>query len=285
MEVRDRTGRGTILIVLIRMERVLQNTWHCGIYFYMRHLVMSKTFFTSDLHFLHKNIVQYTERGVKTSQEEHDSWLVKLWNSQVSKSDRVWHLGDFCMSRKPEDWLKILGKLNGQKFFIKGNHCSSDVLKKLSRDSHWQFHDYKEIKLGDQHICLMHFPIAHWHRQRYGVWMLHGHLHGNQCAVNGKILDVGLDSAYNIFGEHRFFEFSEIQELMSNKSELDHHSTERSVLSDSFNRGAETLEEATTSAREMAKNLQEEGKLLKATTDRSCARSCNTCTRAENKSE
>lgn len=182
------------------------------------------TWFTSDLHFQHKRIVEFTNRKIVTTQEDHDEWLIDLWNKQVATSDRVYHLGDFCFSRNAADWSKIIKRLNGQKFFIKGNHDSSDVLKFAEKNMNLVWYDYKQIKIDKQDVVLFHFPILSWEKQRYGSFHLHGHSHGS-LQGHGKILDVGIDSAYNILGEHRLFSEQDVLEYMQqqNASTIDHH--------------------------------------------------------------
>lgn len=145
------------------------------------------TWFTSDLHFRHKKIVEYTKRGQETTQENHDSWLIDLWNSQVKAGELVWHTGDFCFSRDVDEIEDILRKLNGVKHFIKGNHDDRKILtelKKRNAISWWG--DYKEIKLGDIPTCLFHFPIASWHKQHYGSIHLHGHCVDMQTEILTK---------------------------------------------------------------------------------------------------
>lgn len=142
------------------------------------------TWFVSDLHFLHKNIVEYTKRGQETTQENHDSWLINLWNSQVKAGELVWHTGDFCFSRDVDEIEDILRKLNGVKHFIKGNHDDRKILtelKKRNAISWWG--DYKEIKLGKQTAVLFHFPMAIWHKQHYGSIHLHGHCFDDKTQV------------------------------------------------------------------------------------------------------
>lgn len=175
--------------------------------------------YTSDLHFSHKRIVEFTNRAVETTQELHDRWLIDLWNSQVSKGHLVYHMGDFSFAKNYEDIASVVYQLNGQKIFIKGNHDRSEHLDQLAKDNliaAW--YDYKEIKIAGTKTCLFHFPISSWANQSHGSWHCHGHSHGNHVDSKGKMLDVGLDSAYNIFGQHKFFSEEDIQEIMQKKS-------------------------------------------------------------------
>jgi calcineurin-like phosphoesterase family protein len=182
--------------------------------------------FTSDLHHSHKRIVEFTNRGKDTTQENHDEWLSGIWNNQVSAGDLVYHLGDFSFAKHYEDIAGFVSKLNGQKIFIKGNHDDHKNLDKLVSDGLIQaWYDYKEIKIGGVTVCLFHFPIKFWHKQAHGSFQLHGHLHGADSGIDGKILDVGIDSAFNIHGEHRFFSAEHVSDFMS-KSTIyvaDHH--------------------------------------------------------------
>lgn len=185
-----------------------------------------KTYFTSDLHFSHKRIVEFTNRGKETSQEDHDEWLTELWNNTVKSQDKVFHLGDFSFGTTYEQVALQVSKLKGQKFFIKGNHDRSKFLEQLKEDRLIQdWYEYKEIKLLDNSACLFHFPIASWHKQNYGSWHLHGHSHGNFTEGKGKILDVGIDSAYNITGKHEFFSEEDVMNYMQHKEiyVADHH--------------------------------------------------------------
>ena len=185
--------------------------------------------FTSDLHMAHKRIVEFTNRSVDTTQENHDEWLVDLWNSQVKKGDIVYSLGDFSFAKNYDDIAKFTQQLNGQKIFIKGNHDRREHLDQLVKDKLIQaWYDYKEIKLQDIPVVLFHFPISSWHRQGYGALHLHGHCHGNHKDNKGKMLDVGLDSAYNIFGGHKFFtEEAVVQLLKDNELYIADHHKER----------------------------------------------------------
>ena len=185
-----------------------------------------KTYFTSDLHFSHKRIVDFTNRGRETTSEDHDDWLVEVWNSIVKNEDRVFHLGDFSFSTTYDKVAAQVHKLKGQKFFVKGNHDRTEFMLRLKEDRLIQeYYEYKEIKLLGDTAVLFHFPIASWHKQGYGSLHLHGHSHGNFADSKGKMLDVGIDNSYNLFGEHRLFSESDIQEYMQAQEVqvADHH--------------------------------------------------------------
>lgn len=174
--------------------------------------------FTSDLHHMHNRIVEFTNRGESTTQENHTQWLTDVWNKNVSSGDLVYHLGDFSFAKKYDDIALFMQKLNGQKIFIKGNHDKRENLDQLVKDkliSAW--YDYKEIKLQDVPTVLFHFPIASWHRQSHGAIHLHGHSHGNFKDFRGKMLDVGIDSAYNLYGEHKFITEDEVITFMQHE--------------------------------------------------------------------
>ncbi len=188
----------------------------------------SRKLFTSDLHFFHKNICKYTDRSKVTTAEQHDQWLIDLWNSQVNKGDLVYLLGDVSFG-KLDQTIKILSQLNGQIIVIKGNHDKREELNKLKELNLIQnWHDYKEITINKQPICLFHFAISAWHRQGYGSWHAFGHSHGS-FENTGLSLDVGIDSSYNYFGEHKLFTFEDIEAIMKTKTfeVQDHHKDNR----------------------------------------------------------
>ena len=187
-------------------------------------------YFTSDLHHSHKNIVEFTDRGKVTTKELHNEWLINVWNYTVEKGDLVYHLGDLSFATKYNEIAEFVARLNGRIILLKGNHDREVNLQKLKGDNlieNW--HMYKEIKVPlstneVQHIDLFHFPISSWHKQGYGAWHLYGHSHGNHKS-GGKSLDVGLDSAYNQFKEHRFFSLLDVEHYMNQRAinTVDHH--------------------------------------------------------------
>src|ERR1035437_10371795 len=83
-----------------------------------------KTFFTSDTHFNHDNVIQYCGRPF-ASVDEMNREMIARWNSTVGPDDTVYHLGDFALGKFAEA-APILRRLNGaRKILVLGNHDRS----------------------------------------------------------------------------------------------------------------------------------------------------------------
>ncbi|MFT8246484.1 metallophosphoesterase family protein [Roseomonas sp. BN140053] len=148
---------------------------------------MSKTWFTSDTHFGHHNIIRYCSRPFGST-EEMDGELVARWNSVVSPHDEIWHLGDFVHrgQKSPGDYLRLL---NGRKNLVWGNHDNSEA----RTDPGWASSQaMAEIKVDGQRIVLLHYALRVWPRSHHGALHLYGHSHGN-LPGDRQSLDVGVD--------------------------------------------------------------------------------------------
>ena len=83
-----------------------------------------KTFFTSDTHFNHANVIQYCGRPF-ASVDEMNREMIARWNSTVGPDDTVYHLGDFALGKFAKA-APILHRLNGaRKILVLGNHDRS----------------------------------------------------------------------------------------------------------------------------------------------------------------
>ena len=178
------------------------------------------TWFTSDHHLGHENIIKYTERPYDSVQEM-DEDLIKKWNSVVDIGDVVYHLGDFTLGGINTS-KKYFSRLNGH-VHILNNFWHHD--KRWISNGYGNCYTKSDVVLIEdpilvleleQIIVLSHYPQAIWDRKHYGAWHLHGHSHTNSVA-EGKILDVGVDSAFALLGEYRPFSLSEVIEIMDKK--------------------------------------------------------------------
>jgi len=175
------------------------------------------TWFTSDLHFKHANIIKYCNRPFNTV-EEMDLELINNWNSVVKPDDHVYQLGDFCFG-KIDQIINISRRLNGVQHWIIGNHDKEienniqlclDKIPKLDSIDY-----YKQINLNGQKIILCHTAFAVWVGSHKGYYNLYGHSHSTfEPHKRGKQMDVGVDNAFKILGQYRPFSFDEIRRIL-----------------------------------------------------------------------
>ena len=132
------------------------------------------TFFTSDTHFNHANIIKFCNRPFKDV-EQMNEVMITNWNNAINKDDTVFHLGDFCLGGAAE-WTKILDRLNGKIYLIMGNHDLKNIGQGfISRFEHvaMQMH----IEVGKQRIYLCHYSFLWFEGSYKDVWQLFGHVH------------------------------------------------------------------------------------------------------------
>jgi calcineurin-like phosphoesterase family protein len=155
---------------------------------------MAKTFFTSDLHFFHTNVIEFCKRPFG-SVEHMNECLIKNWNAVVGEQDHIWFLGDFSFGKDSET-QGVLDQLKGIKHLIVGNHDRKGRSDKtFNRDWNKWFvdrHDYFRLKVDGHKLVLCHFPFASWER---GYIDLHGHWHSEAGYKNKyRQWDVGVDA-------------------------------------------------------------------------------------------
>ena len=144
---------------------------------------MANIFFASDHHFGHANILNFkrddgiTPLRVFEDVNHMNEYMVMQHNRVVSPNDKVYFLGDVTMARNAEG-LKVLGRMNGTKILIKGNHDACKVSQYMEY--------FKDIR-GVYHIdglVMSHVPLHPACLDRWGV-NVHGHLHHREVLVEG----------------------------------------------------------------------------------------------------
>lgn len=147
----------------------------------------SKVFFTSDTHFGHSKIIDYTSRPFPGGVLEMDNTLISRWNEVVPEDGIVFHLGDFAFYGATR-YREIASLLHGRKILILGNHDH----RTLKKDAWSEIHPQLLIKVEGIDVYLNHFPFREW---PYHSFQLHGHLHSGPSDVLGLPgqLDVGVD--------------------------------------------------------------------------------------------
>lgn len=179
-------------------------------------------FFSSDHHFFHKNVINFSNRPFKDVDHMHES-LIRRHNSVVPESGVCYFLGDFGMG--PSDRMKeVLSRLNGTKVLVLGNHCGGcNSMYNIGFDV--VVHGLR-MQIAGQTVTLSHCPLLglyredtsgmrghdgteNWHGETNpkrrpftfeskGQFHLHGHIHspngGKSVKSLGRQYDVGVDA-------------------------------------------------------------------------------------------
>lgn len=200
-----------------------------------------KIFFTSDLHFSHKNICRGTTEWDMSDPKGHlslrdfdnpeqmNDHLIAQINGYVGEDDWLIHLGDWSFSGETEIKLNR-DKINSKNVVsILGNHDHHLANKKEHQDLFESVHSYLELtvsssEFGKQTYSLCHFPLKIWNKAHHNRIMLFGHVHGS-LEGEGRSLDVGIDNAFKLFGEYRPFSQQDISDYMVGREfkQISHH--------------------------------------------------------------
>ena len=140
---------------------------------------MTKTYFISDTHFGHENVIKFSDRPFENLAEMEKA-LTENWNSRVTPDDDIYIVGDFAWRATHDHLIKTIRSLNGRKHLIMGNHDFRYLQFEDFREEFVEIEKSLEIKLEGERIVLCHYPIAEWHQQHRGSWHIHGHLHNRK---------------------------------------------------------------------------------------------------------
>lgn len=180
-----------------------------------------KCWFTSDHHFGHARILQWTDRGYDNVQEM-DAGLIDKWNATVHPQDIVFHLGDFTLSGY-DTAHRIFGRLNGT-IYVLGNEDHHDKYWLKGVNEHLLSKSGEQVQILPPMVtlefpqlarteyplvvALCHFPLLVWDRKHYDSYHFHGHLHGGQQEPTEEIpewaypqnrrLNVGVDMWHGV---------------------------------------------------------------------------------------
>lgn len=173
------------------------------------------TFFISDTHFGHANIIKYSNRPF-ANVDEMNNTLIHNWNSVVKPEDEVWHLGDFALGGGTAE--KYLSRLNGKIHLIVGNH-ENPALR--IREKFASVDYYREIYVERQLIILCHYAFRVWNKSHHGSYNLFGHSHHTlPDDPNLLSLDMGVEG-----WNYTPASFYQVREKMKHKTwrPVDHH--------------------------------------------------------------
>jgi len=158
-------------------------------------------YFTSDTHFYHSNIINLNDRPFSNLDDMHRT-LIQNWNAYVSERDEIYILGDFTFNSTGDEANRILKRLKGKKYLIRGNH--DKFLKDDAFDTSafewikdYYVLDYKKLK-----FVLFHYPILEWQGFFGDAIHLYGHVHNSNKdpkqasrlkVLTSRAINVGVD--------------------------------------------------------------------------------------------
>lgn len=136
---------------------------------------MSTVRFIADLHLGHENMA--IKRGFVNA-EEHDEYIIKMWNSVVYKRDLTYILGDVTM--ESNKYYHLIDRLNGRKKVVLGNHDMPKHVPDLL-----QHVEIVGAMMRYKGIWMTHCPI-HPIELSYNVpRIIHGHIHEKVIMLDG----------------------------------------------------------------------------------------------------
>lgn len=163
----------------------------------------NKTWFTSDLHLNHANIINYCGRPF-SGRADMNQTLINNWNSVVPKDGVVVCCGDFTLIHEEslKDYEKLASKLNGRILLIRGNHDRVPLVIEDNPESKFiAIVDMAKINLNGTKIMAVHYPLL----SHLGEYQVYGHVHTSSDGIihgldapimaklNATQYDVGVD--------------------------------------------------------------------------------------------
>jgi calcineurin-like phosphoesterase family protein len=178
---------------------------------------MGTLYFTSDLHFNHKSILnpEYTNRWEALPCDEAHLTL----SEQIEAHNR-WIIDTITE--------RVTDQINGHKHLVWGNHDSKLVDFYKASGLFETVTKYAEVIYSKKRLVLFHAPIAEWENGHHGAIHLHGHTHGNfdyerAGLSNKRILDVGWDNSKEAFGFYGPISFEQVESYMEGRESITHH--------------------------------------------------------------
>ena len=158
-------------------------------------------YLTSDWHFGHDREFIWKARGY-SSVEEMNEIQIEKFNSLVQPDDTVYILGDLMLGNNDEG-IKCLKQLNGNKYFVRGNH-DTDVRVNLYMDEQNAnigfLGDATTLKYKKYHFYMSHFPTLTDNLEKESFHQmtlnLYGHTHQTTNFYEDRpyMYHVGVDS-------------------------------------------------------------------------------------------
>lgn len=149
-------------------------------------------YYIADNHFFHRALNENMDKRGFQDVDEMNAYMIKQWNSRVTKRDEVVIVGDLSWGTGAQT-QEVVDQLNGHLYLIKGNHDRFLKDKNFDASRFIWIKDYAELNENKRKVVICHYPIAcyngQYRRNELGepkTFMMHGHIHKTQ---DQQILD------------------------------------------------------------------------------------------------
>lgn len=150
-----------------------------------------KIWFTSDLHFGHRNVIRFCDRPFE-NEKEMGKKLIEYWNSVVDDNDIVFVLGDTFWFNDSRSIKKALDQLRGKTIYmLPGNHDDFEHYHRVDDPRIILCPDVVVLWLQEynsskkKEIWMSHYPMMTWPHRENDTWQLFGHIHSNAFRSEG----------------------------------------------------------------------------------------------------
>ncbi len=150
-------------------------------------------YYTSDWHFFHKQIIKYCNRPYASEKAMRNA-IISDFNSVVRKDDTAFVIGDAAMlgSSQWEALKAVMGKLNGTKHLIFGNHDEFRWQRYIDI-GFTSVHSSLWLQEDGFNIVLAHDPNV-YSRLEPETILLCGHVHTLfKSLPDARVVNVGID--------------------------------------------------------------------------------------------
>ena len=178
------------------------------------------TWFWSDQHFGHDNVIGFCNRPFKDKEEMKEA-LIANHNKLVKPEDLVIYVGDTFFYHSPEEMKEVLSRLNGRKILVRGNH--DQKARQMMNVGFEICVETMEMFIAGERVLFSHYPfrmdekLMRWlkikkkiHKalglrpiyfEKYhdrrpkdgGQFLIHGHTHDTR-KLKGRMIHVGVDA-------------------------------------------------------------------------------------------
>lgn len=156
---------------------------------------MNDIWFISDTHFKHANILKFTNydgdpvRPGFKDVDEMDEFMIQRWNDVVKPHDKIYHLGDVIFGKNETAADVLLGRLNGKKRLILGNHDNYFPISLYAK----HFEKILVQWRPSTEVIFSHYPLHIGVDDPKIKKNVHGHVHRTRNEISEKHINISVE--------------------------------------------------------------------------------------------